>query len=49
VAVHIIDLVAQQKENQFPDLRKIVVDYDLDFSGSCLTLNVVSAFIPDLR
>src|SRR6516165_5247602 len=22
VAVHIIDLVAQQKENQFPDLRK---------------------------
>ena len=48
VAVHIMDLVADRREKLFPDLRKIIVDYELDISGGRLTLNISSAPIPDL-
>ena len=34
--------------NGVPDLRKIVVDYQVEIGGGRLTLNVSSAPIPDL-
>jgi hypothetical protein len=47
VAVHVMDLIGQRREELFPDVRKLIVDYDLGISGGCLTLNVTSAPIPD--
>ena len=48
VAVHFMDLVAERREKLFPDLRKIIVDYEVEVSGGRLTLNVASAPIPDI-
>jgi len=48
VATHIMDTVAEQREKLFPDLRNIIVDYELKFSDGRLTLNVSSAPIPEL-
>jgi hypothetical protein len=48
VAVEIMDIVADQREKLFPDLRKIILDYELDISSDRLTLNVTSALIPNL-
>jgi hypothetical protein len=48
VAVHIMDLIADRRKKLFPDLRKIILDYDLRISEGFLTLNVTSAPIPDL-
>jgi len=46
VAVEIMDIVAQRREKLFPNVRKIIVNYDLDISGGRLTLNVTSATVP---
>jgi hypothetical protein len=43
-----MDIVVERREKLFPDLRKIIVDYELDISGGRLTLNATSAPIPDL-
>ena len=48
VVVQIMDLVAERREQLFPKIRKIVVDYKLDISHGNLTLNVTSAPVPDL-
>jgi len=48
VAIHIVDIVVGRREKLFPDLRKIIVDYELDISDGHLTLNVTSAPIPNL-
>jgi len=48
VAIDIMDLIADRRQKLFPDLRKIIVDYEVDISGGRLTLNVTSAPIPDL-
>ena len=48
VAVHVMDHIADRREKLFPDLRKIILDYDLQVSAGFLTLNVTSAPIPDL-
>ena len=48
VAIEIMDIVAERRERLFSDLRKIIVDYELDISGDRLMLNVTSAPIPDL-
>jgi hypothetical protein len=48
VVIDIMDIVAERREKLFPDLRKIIVDYDLDISGGRLTLNATSAPIPEL-
>ena len=48
VAVEVMDIVAEQRQKLFPDLRKIIVDYDVEIGGGRLTLNVSSAPIPDL-
>jgi hypothetical protein len=48
VAVQIMDTAAERREKLFPDLRKIVVDCEVEIAGGRLTLNVTSAPIPDL-
>lgn len=48
VAVHIMDFVGERREKLFPDLRKIIVDFEASISRGSLTLNVTSAPIPDL-
>ena len=48
VAVQIMDLVLERRQQLFPDLRKIIVDYECSISGGHLTLEVRSAPIPDL-
>lgn len=46
VAIHLMDEVADRRAKLFPDLRKIIVDYEVIISGGNLTLNVSSAPIP---
>ncbi|NLX97471.1 MAG: hypothetical protein GXY83_14990, partial [Rhodopirellula sp.] len=48
VAVEVMDIIAERRQNLFPDLRKIIVDYEVEIRGGRLTLNVSSAPIPDL-
>ena len=48
VAIEVMDLVAERREKLFPDLQKIIVDYEAEIGGGRLTLNVTSALIPDL-
>jgi hypothetical protein len=48
VAVEVMDIVAERRQKLFPDLRKTIVDYDVEIGGGRLTLNVSSAPIPDL-
>ena len=38
----------ERREKFFPDLREIIVDYEVEIGGGRLTLNVTSAPIPDL-
>ena len=47
-AVQIMDLVSERRQKFFPDLRKIIVDYEASISDGRLTLNVSSAPIPEL-
>jgi len=47
VAVDIMDTAADHREKLFPDLRKIIVDHEVEIAGGRLTLNVTSAPIPD--
>jgi hypothetical protein len=47
--VYVMDLIADRREKMFPDLRKIIVDYDVEIAGGRLTLNATSAPIPDLQ
>ena len=48
VAVQVMDMVVERRERLFPDLRKIIVDYECSISGGRLTLEVRSAPIPEL-
>ncbi len=48
VAVEVMDIIVERRQKLFPDLRKIIVDYDVEIGGGRLTLNVSSAPIPDL-
>lgn len=48
LAVHVMDLIADRRQQLFPDIHKIIVDYEVEISGDRLTLNVTSAPIPDL-
>ena len=48
LAVHVMDLIADRREELFPDLSKIILDYDLRISEGFLTLYVTSAPIPAL-
>ena len=48
VAGEIIDVVTERRKKLYPDLQKVIVDYETKFTGGRLTLNVTSAPIPDL-
>ncbi len=48
VAVQIMDMAADRREKLFPDLRKVIVDFDVEISGDSLNLNVTSAPVPDV-
>lgn len=48
VAVDIMDTAGDRREKLFPNLRKIIVDHEVEISGGRLTLNVTSAPAPDL-
>ena len=48
VAVEVMGIVAERRRKLFPNLRKIIVDYEVEIGGGRLTLNVSSAPIPDL-
>ena len=48
VAMEVMDMMAERRENLFPDLRTIIVDYEVEVGGGRLTLNVTSAPVPDL-
>jgi hypothetical protein len=47
VVLEIFDLVEERRRKLFPDLRKIVVDYEMNFRRGHVDLNVTSAPIPD--
>ena len=48
MVVEIMEIVEERRERLFPDLRKVIVDYELEISGPNLTLNVSSAPVPNL-
>ena len=48
VAVEVMDIIAERRQKLFPEVRKIIVDYEVEIGGGRLTLNVSSAPIPDL-
>lgn len=48
VALEIMDMMAERREKLYPDVRKIIVDYEVEIGGGRLTLNVTSAPVPDL-
>jgi hypothetical protein len=45
--VEVMELIAERRTRLFPDIRKLVVDYELSFPPGNLTLNVTSAPIPN--
>ncbi len=47
--IYIGDLIAERKNKYFPDINKIVVNYDLEVSGGDITLNVSSAPIETMQ
>ena len=48
VIVEVMDVIADRREELYPDLRKLIVDYEVIIAGGKLTLNVSSAPLPDL-
>ena len=46
VAIHLMDEIADRREELYPNLRKIIVDYEVIIADGRLTLNVTSAPIP---
>lgn len=47
MTVHIMDMVGDIRRQRFPDIRKVIVDYEVEIMDGRLTLNVSSASIPD--
>ena len=43
-----MDFIAEQREKLFPDLRKIILDYEAEIGDGRLKLDVTSAPIPDV-
>ena len=40
--LYLSDLIAERQKKYFPDIRKVIVDYELIVSGGDITLNVSS-------
>ena len=49
VVLEVMELIAERREKLFPEIQKIIVDYEAEIGGGRLTLNVTSAPIPDLK
>ena len=43
--LYINELIAKRQKKYFPDLKKIILDYELIVSNSDITLNISSAFV----
>jgi hypothetical protein len=43
VVLYLNDLIMERKKKYFPDLKKIIVSYDLSLSGGNISLNISSA------
>jgi hypothetical protein len=41
--LYLSDLIAERQKKYFPDIKKVIVDYELILSGGDITLNVSSA------
>ena len=41
--LYLSDLIAERQKKYFPDIKKIIVDYELVVSGGNITLNISSA------
>ena len=48
VALHIMDLIADRREELFPEIRKIIVDYEVVIANHRLTLGITSATLPKI-
>jgi hypothetical protein len=48
IPIDVMDMIAERREELFPNLRKVIVDYEVDISGGRLNLNVTSAPVPDI-
>ena len=49
VAVEMMDYIVERRAKLFPDLRKIIVDHEVEILGGRLTLNVTSAPVPEVE
>ena len=43
------ELIAKRQKKYFPDLKRIIVDYELIVSDSDITLNISSAPVESIR
>ena len=41
--LYLSDLIAERQKKYFPDIKKVIVDYELIVSGGNITLNISSA------
>ena len=48
MAIHIMDTAAARRAAMFPDLRKVIVDHEVEIVDGNLTLNVASAAAPEV-
>jgi hypothetical protein len=48
IAVEVMDLIAERRDKLFPDLRKIILDYEAEIGDGRLKLDVTSAPIPNV-
>ena len=48
MVVHIMDTAAERRETMFPDLRKVIVDHEVEIVDGSLTLNVTSTAAPEV-
>lgn len=48
VVTHVMETIAERRAELFPDLRKVIVDYEVEIANGHLTVNVNSAPVPDI-
>jgi len=44
--MHVMDLIKERRKTLFPNLRKLIVDYNVHVSEGKITLNVSSTWVP---
>ena len=48
MAIHTTDTAAERRVAMFPDIRKVIVDHEVEIVGGNLTQNVTSAAAPEV-